>query len=342
MPDTDILLAQEDDTLPVLPGPTVSLATSVPHRDSDPLPSDLPAQLESLKCQLTSLAAVVHDLATSCSAQPFASPSLSGNPASKGASSEAASKGLMSTQEPQKEIELKAGSSSAHSVDDSIKPTGCRLIDLNLLDTLIGKLLCPKCKQQLLTIEESKRLGLNCHLQVNCQGCAKTVAEMTTSKVVGRHKTAASNLSLVASSRNCGTGHSRLVRFFSGMNVPQPLHFTTYGQSIAKVHACSQESMEECYQTAARAIRLHYMEQDVTLTDDSVSLTWTSHMMALGTRGDTPAIMASVWWWSFIQACCLMHMSCLTSATAVAKCLRMTIHSTELGMNVMPHLSKEP
>ena len=68
---------------------------------------------------------------------------------------------------------------------------------------------------------------------------------------------------------NCGFGHAKLVRFFAGLDVPQPLHLKTYQRLADRIHGHALECQLDSFQDAVAAVRSHYMAADPTLTDDS-------------------------------------------------------------------------
>ena len=137
-----------------------------------------------------------------------------------------------------------------------------------MMAALIAQMACPKCMKTGCTLEEDKRLGLNSHLRVCCGKCGHSMSGTTSSTVGGKVKTAEANIRLVASSRDCGIGFQKILRFFAGLDVPKPLHLKTY-QTLAKtVGSCALQVAQTCMDAAAAKVRDLYKELDQSLSDD--------------------------------------------------------------------------
>ena len=78
------------------------------------------------------------------------------------------------------------------------------------------------------------------------------------------------NIAVVAAGRNCGIGHAKLQSFFGGLNIPGPMHFTTYESITKEVHAASKASQAKSFADAAQCIRKFYMDQDPTIDRNDV------------------------------------------------------------------------
>ena len=74
----------------------------------------------------------------------------------------------------------------------------------------------------------------------------------------------------VALARNCGFGHEKLVRFFAGLDVPQPMHLRSYYRIAHHIHDAALESQEDCYKHAANVVCEHYRALDNTISTDAV------------------------------------------------------------------------
>lgn len=148
--------------------------------------------------------------------------------------------------------------------------SGCRLIDMSMLSSLFEDILCPHCQQPCIYLQEIKRLGLNSHLCLSCINCNILISRASTSQEIGPYKISTSNIRIVASSRNCGIGYDKLVKFCAGLDMPQPIHLKTYQKIARKVHTSAMIAQEECYRDAAKAVRNYYMSCDNTLTEDSI------------------------------------------------------------------------
>ena len=148
---------------------------------------------------------------------------------------------------------------------------GCRLVHMGQVSTLVKTLLCPTCKEATLSLKETSSylgsIGFNSYLEVDCSTCDKLVAKAKASKVIGSRK-CESNVRAVAAARNCGFGYDKLVRFFAGLDVPQPMHLKTFQRINGEVHDAADLAVEECLARSAKAIREYYVRLDDTLTND--------------------------------------------------------------------------
>ena len=117
--------------------------------------------------------------------------------------------------------------------------SGSRVISFHLIAQLLSTLLCPICKHDSLQLHEKPinvgtALSFYAKLQVKCMKCERYVAETKTCEnVPSQSRLSTTNVRAVASGRNCGIGYQQMWKFFSGMNIPKPMHSRTY-QRIAK------------------------------------------------------------------------------------------------------------
>ena len=162
--------------------------------------------------------------------------------------------------EPEPEPELLAGGSF-----------GCRLLNMGRFSALVASLCCPICKELSLLLKEKSSflgtIGFNSRLEVECSNCDKLVASEKASNVIGSRKCEL-NLRAVAAARNCGFGYDKLVRFFAGLDVPQPMHLKTFQRINGQVHDAAELAVEDCFERTAKAIREHYMRLDDSLTNE--------------------------------------------------------------------------
>ena len=116
--------------------------------------------------------------------------------------------------------------------------SGNRLYSFHLLVGLIGKLLCPECKDGPLVLHEHPIgigvVGFHSKLQIKCVTCNKYVATTNTSDTLSS-RASITNIRAVAAGRNAGIGYSQLVKFFAGLNVPPPMHIKTFTNAAAHV-----------------------------------------------------------------------------------------------------------
>ena len=121
---------------------------------------------------------------------------------------------------------------------ESTLDSGSRLYSFHLIVGLIGQLLCPNCKAGPLILHEKPLgivvVGFHSELRVKCTRCAMYIAMTNTSGTL-QNRTLVTNIRAVVSARNSGIGYSQLVKFFGGINVPQPMHLHTYQRLAVQV-----------------------------------------------------------------------------------------------------------
>ena len=121
---------------------------------------------------------------------------------------------------------------------ESMLDSGSRLYSFHLIVGLIGQLLCPNCKAGPLILHEKPLgigvVGFHSELRVKCTRCAMYIAMTNTSDTL-QNRTSVTNIRAVVSARNSGIGYSQLVKFFGGINVPQPMHLRTYQRLAVQV-----------------------------------------------------------------------------------------------------------
>ena len=153
--------------------------------------------------------------------------------------------------------------------------SGNRLYSCESLSTIISALNCPKCNTPSVKLEEmpitTGTIGFHARLKAVCSDCDADIVEVSTSGVIdGSHRLSTNNVLAVASARNCGFGHEKLVRFFAGLDVPQPMHLRSYNRIAYHIHDAALKSQEECYKHAANVVREHYRALDNTISMDAV------------------------------------------------------------------------
>lgn len=115
---------------------------------------------------------------------------------------------------------------------------GSRLVNFNALKTIIRTLLCPKCKKAEIDLHEKATgvgsAGFRSLLKVWCANCECDIITQNTSDLVPPTGVSETNIRAIVAARDVGIGYAQLVRFFSTMNMPKPMHLRTY-QSTAKL-----------------------------------------------------------------------------------------------------------
>ena len=87
---------------------------------------------------------------------------------------------------------------------------GFRLIDMPILQDLLGSLFCPECLEPSLNINEdmAKRKGLSSFLTVTCSTCPFSWSSHTSKGAKNDQRVMEVNLRSVYAMRRCGAGHN--------------------------------------------------------------------------------------------------------------------------------------
>ena len=129
---------------------------------------------------------------------------------------------------------------------ESTLDSGSRLYSFHLIVGHIGQLLCPNCKAGPLILHEKPPgigvVGFHSELRVKCTRCAMYIAMTNTSDTL-QNRTSVTNIRAVASAVNSGIGYSQLVKFFGGINVPQPMHQCTSADASSHISTVSCTGM---------------------------------------------------------------------------------------------------
>ena len=141
--------------------------------------------------------------------------------------------------------------SSAIDIDGNAEYeiTGNRIIDMDILSTVIKNLICPECKQNNVSLREilKKKKGLASYLIISCIcGYEKP---FYTSKQVG--KSFDINKRAIYSMRSCGQGYAGLEKFLFCMNMPKPMtrkNYTKLSDIVAA--ACQKTALETMLEAA--------------------------------------------------------------------------------------------
>lgn len=159
------------------------------------------------------------------------------------------------------------------------KLEGYRLIDMGILNTLLGALLCPDCGENDIFLDEDfkKRKGLSSLISINCHSCefkkqcysSKTVPN---SSVQGA-KPFEINFRAVYAARTIGQGYSGLERFCGMMNLPRPPVVKNFDKIS---HALGESAREVAETSMNKAVTVLRGPSDQPVIDIRVSLdgTW--------------------------------------------------------------------
>ena len=142
--------------------------------------------------------------------------------------------------------------------EDACRSYGTRLVNMQMMANLISQMACPKCFTVGCKFVETKRIGLSSVVSISClnNNCQHNISTRTSPVVgVGKKKTSEVNLLVVASGRNCGIGYNKTHKFLAGLDVPQPLHLTTYQSVAKKVHSAAIIAAQASMSRAGEVIR---------------------------------------------------------------------------------------
>lgn len=110
--------------------------------------------------------------------------------------------------------------------EEPSKIEGYRFMDMAVLSTLLKLLICPKCKQGHISVEEEKdgKMGLASNLKISCTRyrCDFSESFYTSSRIDGSQAFDV-NTRVVLAERNIGVGYQGLVKFTIAMNMPMPI-----------------------------------------------------------------------------------------------------------------------
>ena len=131
--------------------------------------------------------------------------------------------------------------------------TGYRMIDTEILATVMNQALCPECNHATLNLGEHKSMkqGMASMMFVNCSSCPYSY-EFCSSRSCKRGFDI--NRRAVYTFRALGQGYSGLQKFTSLMNMPQPMTAVNYDKLISKISAVAKTIAEETMSDAAENI----------------------------------------------------------------------------------------
>ena len=152
--------------------------------------------------------------------------------------------------------------------------TGYRLVDMEILSTIVSTLSCPFCKQATIKLSEnnSRKMGLASSLKVKCTSCDEYCEEFYTSSV--KKKSFDVNVRAAYSMRSCGQGFVGLQRFTALMNLPKPVTKNNYDKIIKRIHKATKDVAEQTMEEACQEIRGDAGPEEIINTPVSGDGTW--------------------------------------------------------------------
>ena len=153
---------------------------------------------------------------------------------------------------------------------------GYRLMDINIMESLICALACPRCKKgSTLRLHEDhgKRRGLATYLQIYCDSdsCDFIYDTYSSKRVATPGKGAKPydiNYRSVYAARSIGSGYSGLEKLCGFLNMPQPMTVKNFDDISKVLGDCAESVSEKSMAEAAKKL----MKSDSTLNDTSVSV----------------------------------------------------------------------
>ena len=148
--------------------------------------------------------------------------------------------------------------------------TGNRIMDMDILSSIICLLLCPVCKLGNMKLSEitSKKKGLASCLLFQCSRCSYFIEQYTSKS---NKQSFEINTRAVYSMRSCGQGYAGLERFTSLMNMPKPITANNFDKIVNHLAVSVQEVAEETMTDACRELKQSKNEDTSIVTDVDVS-----------------------------------------------------------------------
>ena len=148
--------------------------------------------------------------------------------------------------------------------------TGYRVIDMEVLSSIIKDLGYPQCHQEKLAMTENikQKKGLSSMLVLNCS-CGY-VREFYSSNVCGKGYDV--NRRMVYVMRSIGQGHTGIEKFTTLMNMPRPMALTTYNKIVDKMAAAASDIANDTMTEATLAIHETNSKDDSIDSDEPVDI----------------------------------------------------------------------
>ena len=146
--------------------------------------------------------------------------------------------------------------------------TGNRIIDMDILSSIISQLLCPSCKAGAMKLSEvyEKKQGLASFLLFQCTNCSFFLEEFTSKTT--KNNAYDINTRTVYTMRSCGQGYAGLERFTSLMNLPKPMTPNNFDKIVDRLVVATKEVAEETMQDAATELKTDANVADVAVSCD--------------------------------------------------------------------------
>ena len=156
---------------------------------------------------------------------------------------------------------------------------GYRLIDVSILDSVIGDLKCPDCLEQSLTLKErfEKKKGIASFLEMVCNmdWCDYKnnfyTSRTVSSESVQGNQSFDANSRMVYTIRACGQGHAGVEKFTTLMDMPKPMTKNNYNKIVKKLVTVTETVAKETMSDAIDELRSASSVPPDTIMDIGIS-----------------------------------------------------------------------
>ena len=169
--------------------------------------------------------------------------------------------------------ERKIESIETSTPSSSSRITGNRVIDMEILSSVISMLLCPSCKLGSMKLSEvyAKKKGLASCLLFQCSRCSYFLENHTSRS---NDNSFDINTRAVYSMRACGQGYAGLENFLSLMNLPKPMTPNNYDKIVNRLITVTKDAADKTMQDACNELRGDSTTNSTTDTAVSCDGSW--------------------------------------------------------------------
>ena len=149
--------------------------------------------------------------------------------------------------------------------------SGNRIIDMEILSSVINILICPSCRRGNMTLNEvyKKKKGLASFLTFQYIHCEHSIETYTSNRCTANKNL---NTRIASSMRACGQGYAGLEKFSSLMNFPMPMTANNYDKIVKKLLPATTSvaavTMQDTYDD------LHAAEDAETTSSINTAVSW--------------------------------------------------------------------
>ena len=155
--------------------------------------------------------------------------------------------------------------------EDVSKPSGNRIIDLEILGTFITVVCCPECSQAKLALQGINKRGSATCFRIVCTCATCEWSYQFWSSAKGKFGGFDVNKRIVYSMRSCGQGYSGMERFLAFMNLPKPMAKSNYDNIVRTTKNAVKCIAEDTMKMAAQEIAEKGHKDDDGIVDAAIS-----------------------------------------------------------------------